>query len=122
MLTVYTYPHPRPSHAIDLSCTPLQELAESVQDIVHHQKEDTTLWFGYLEGWMLAPHEEVILRKAIRKFQCLVISHVPMAFSHSWKNEIDWVYTERPHGHSDTDNNGSAVHDGREIRYGSVGS
>jgi hypothetical protein len=121
MLIVYTYPRFRPRNAIDLSSIPLNEFAQTVQDIVEHQK-DVELWFGYIDGWMLTPHEEVILRKAIRKFECHVVSFFPLAFSQCWKNEIRSIYTERPHGEPDSDNNGSSVHNGSQIGYGGVGS
>lgn len=121
MLIVYTYPRFRPKHTIDLSSIALNELAQTIQDIVHHQK-DVELWFGYIDGWMLTPHEEVILRKAIRKFECHVVSFFPLAFSQSWKNEIRSIYTDRPHGDSDTHNNGSSVHYGSPIGYGGIGS
>lgn len=122
MLTVYTYPFARPPNTIDLSTLPLGSFAQHIQDIVNHQKEDVRLWFGYLDGWMLTPQEEVLLRKAIRKFECFVVSRFPLAFSQSWKNEIRCIYTDRPHGDSDTDNNGRAVHHGGEIGYGGFGS
>ena len=121
MLIVYTYPRTRPPKSIDLSIIPLQELASVVQSIVQHQT-DAELWFGYLEGWMLTPQEEVFLRTAIRKFSCHVVSLFPLSFSQSWKNEIHSIYTERPHGDSDTNHNGRIVHDGNAIGYGGVGS
>lgn len=121
MLIVYTYPRFRPQKAIDVSTIPLHEFAKSVQDIVDHQK-DVELWFGYIDGWMLTPHEEVILRKAIRKFECHVVSFFPLAFSQSWKNEIRFIYTGRPHGEPDTYNDGRAIHNGSAIGYGGIGS
>ena len=75
MLEVYTFKVERPPHWIDLSMTPLEELAQTVEDICVHQT-DVRLWFGYLDGWMLTPHEEVILRKALRKFTCGVVAFV----------------------------------------------
>jgi len=121
MLIVYTYPRFRPPHTIDLSSIPLAEFAQTVQDIVDHQK-DAELWFGYIDGWMLTPHEEVMLRKALRKFECHAVSFFPLAFSQAWKNEIRFIYTDMPHGESDTHNDGSSVHDGSAIGYGGVGS
>jgi hypothetical protein len=121
MLIVYTYPRFRPKNTIDLATIPLNEFANTVQDIVDHQK-DVELWFGYIDGWMLTPHEEVILRKAIRKFECHAVSFFPLAFSQSWKNEIRSIYTDRPHGDSDSDNNGRSIHDGGQVGYGGVGS
>jgi hypothetical protein len=121
MLIVYTYPRFRPQNTIDLSTIRLNEFAQTVQDIVDHQK-DVDLWFGYIDGWMLTPHEEVILRKAIRKFECHAVSFFPLAFSQSWKNEIRSIYTDRPHGESSVDNNGGSVHYGSSIGYGGYGS
>jgi len=80
MLTVYTYKIPKPTGCFDLSIVPLDQWMDTVLDLVAHQTTGT-LWFGYLDGWMLTPHEEVVLRKAIRKFQCIVISQFPLAFS-----------------------------------------
>ena len=121
MLILYTYPRFRPQKTIDLATVPLQEFAHTVQNIVDHQK-DVELWFGYIDGWMLTPHEEVILRKAIRKFECHAVSFFPLAFSQCWKNEIRFIYTDNPHGEPDTDNNGSSVHYGSAIGYGGFGS
>jgi hypothetical protein len=121
MLIVYTYPETKPPKSIDVSGIPLAEFAHTVEDIVHHQK-NIELWFGYLDGWMLTPQEEVLLRKAIRKFTCHVVSLFPLAFSQSWKNEIQFIYTERPHGAPDTHHDGRALHDGNAIGYGGVGS
>jgi hypothetical protein len=121
MLVVYTYPRFRPQNTIDMSTIPLNELARTVQDIVDHQT-DIHLWFGYIDGWMLTPHEEVILRKAIRKFECHVVTFLPLAFSHAWKNEIRFIYTDRPHGDSDTHNDGGSLHDGSPVGYGGIGS
>jgi hypothetical protein len=121
MLIVYTYPRFRPSNTIDLSTIPLNELAQTVQDIVDHQK-DIELWFGYIDGWMLTPHEDVLLRKALRKFTCHVVSFFPLSLSQSWKMEVQTIYTDKPHGDSDSNNHGSSVHDGSSIGYGGVGS
>lgn len=121
MLIVYTYPRFRPSTTIDLSTIPLNELAQTVQDIVDHQK-NIELWFGYIDGWMLTPHEDVILRKAIRKFTCHMVSFFPLALSQAWKMEVQTLYTDMPHGDSDSNNNGSLVHDGSSIGYGGFGS
>lgn len=121
MLIVYTYLQERPSNTIDMSILPLQELADTIQDIVAHQK-NVRLWFGYLDGWMLTPHEEVILRKAIRKFECHVVSLFPCSFAQSWKMEVDTIYTDRQHGDSNSNNNGCLIHDGNAIGYGCLGS
>lgn len=117
MLTIYTYPQPRMKNMIDLSTIPLNELAETACDIVAHQT-NVQLWFGYLDGWMLSPHEEILLRNALRKFECHVVSLFPSAFSQSWKMEVRTVYTEAPHGDSDSNHDGSLVHNGNQIGYG----
>jgi hypothetical protein len=121
MLVVYTYPRFRPNNTIDLSTIPLDEFAKTIQDIVDHQK-DIELWFGYIDGWMLTPHEEVIVRKAIRKFECHVVSFFPLAFSQSWKNEIRFIYTDSSHGEPSAHNDGCSIHDGSAIGYGGFGS
>ena len=106
---------------IDVSTILLDELARMVDDIAQHQK-DVQIWFGYLDGWMLQPKEEVILRKAIRKFDCHLVSHFPLSLPQSWKNEIRTIYTTKPHGDTDSDNHGGTVHHGGPIGYGGVGS
>lgn len=111
MLTVYTYPRKSPNNCIDMSGIPLNELTESLLAIFHHQK-NVSIWFGYLDGWMLTPHEETLIRKVIRTFPCYVVSHFPVSFSYAWKNEIDTIYTAELNGDSNTDNNGSSVYDG----------
>ena len=117
MLTVYTYKIPKPTGCFDLSIVPLDQWMETVLDLVAHQTTGT-LWFGYLDGWMLTPHEEVVLRKAIRKFQCIVISQFPLAFSQAWKNEIDCVYTDPQYnGLTNTHNDGRSLHNGSTTQY-----
>lgn len=116
MLTVYTYPTKAPKNCIDVSSLPLDELAQSLLAIFHHQK-GVSIWFGYLDGWMLSPQEETLIRKVIRNFDCHAVSCFPISFSHAWKNEINTIYTVRPHGDSNTDNHGSSVYDGGKTRY-----
>jgi hypothetical protein len=97
MLTVYTFKQDRPATALDLSSVPLDELVDSASAIFTHHKT-ATLWFGYLDGWMLHPHEEVLLRKVIRKFDCFLISSFPLSLSQAWKNEIKTIYTDGGNG------------------------
>lgn len=111
MLVVYTHSISKPKDCFDLSETPLDELCDVAVDIYRHQKTGH-IWFGYLDGWMITPREEVLLRKVIRKFQCTAISHFPLAFSLAWKNEIEWVYTTKVNGDSNTHNNGRTLLDG----------
>jgi hypothetical protein len=116
MLTVYTYRIPKPANAIDFSLLSLETLTESALAVLSHQKT-ATLWFGYLDGWMLTPQEETLLRKVIRTFHCVVVSRFPLSFSLAWKNEIDCIYTAEQHGDSDSHNDGRAVHDGSPIGH-----
>lgn len=109
MLTVYTYPIPKPANVFDVSGISLDELVDACLAILHHQKS-AHIWFGYLDGWMLNPREEVLLRKVIRTFPCTIVTHFPLALSQSWKNEIDTIYTSPLNGDPNTDNNGSALH------------
>ena len=106
---------------IDLSTILLDDLAQTVDDITKHQRE-VQIWFGYLDGWMMNPKEEVILRKAIRKFECHLVSFFPLSLPQSWKNEIRTIYTDRMYGDSSANDNGSVVHDPGSIGYGGVGS
>lgn len=98
MLFVYTYPRKKPLYCIDLSKLPLDQFADAALALHSHQKS-ATIWFGYLEGWMLTPQEEVLLRKVIRKFDCIVVTNEALSFSQAWKNEIDSVFTEDIHAH-----------------------
>jgi len=115
MLTIYTYPIPKPPNCYDMSRLSLEDtFVDTIKSFSDHQTTGT-LWLGYLDGWMLTPCEEVILRKAIRTFNCIVVSKFPHSFSHAWKNEIDWVYTINPNnGPSHTHDNGSSLHDERK--------
>ena len=110
MLTVYTYPASKPAGAFDVSGISLDELVDACLAILHHQK-NAHIWFGYLDGWMLNPREEVLLRKVLRAFPCSVVSHFPLAFSQSWKNEIDTIYTSPVNGDPNLNHNGSVIHD-----------
>ena len=123
MFTVYTYKIPKPAGCFDLSILPLDKWMDTVLDITAHQTTGV-LWFGYLDGWMLTPHEEVVLRKAIRQFNCILITQFPFSLSQAWKNEIDWVYTVEPNGSANTHNNGRLVYDGGspQHRHSSSGS
>ncbi len=120
MLTVYTYPAKAPKDCINLSGIPLDTLVESALSVYHHQKH-VKIWFGYLDGWMLSPHEETLLRKVIRAFPCSVVSCFPIAFSHAWKNEIDTIYTEQLNGVPDTHDNGCSVYNGGSTGHEQTG-
>lgn len=122
MLTVYVYRDAvRPSGALDLSLTPLEELAEAALAFAAHQTSGS-IWFGYLEGWMLTAQQEALLRPVFRKFECHVVSAIPLSFSHAWQNEIQTIYTTNPNGPSHAHNNGRAVHDGSPAGHGRSGA
>ena len=121
MLDVYTYRIPRPSDVLDLSLIPLEDLPTTVIDICDHQR-DVVLWFGYLDGWMMSPREEVLIRKALRTFHCILFTCVPLALPLAWQNEIQTIYTADPYGGSNINHNGCTVHDGRETEHRHTGA
>jgi hypothetical protein len=109
MLTVYIYRISKPAECFDISEIKLDEIADTLTSILSHQKS-AKIWLGYLDGWMLTPMEEVILRKVIRKFECIVVSKNPYAFSSAWKNEISTIYTNNGNnGEANSNNNGCAI-------------
>lgn len=109
MLDVYTYKIPKPAHCIDFSFTTLDTLAEEAV-AVHDHHSNVHIWFGYFEGWMLNPREEVLIRKLLRKFDCSLVTAFPLSLSAAWKNEINIIYTDRSYGASETHNHGGSVH------------
>ena len=117
MLDVYTYRITPPKNCIDFSFTLLDNLTEEAIAVFEHHK-NVHIWFGFLDGWMLNPREEVLLRKVIRTFNCSLVTAFPLALSQSWKNEIGTIYTDGHHGAPDTDNNGSSVYDRCQAGYG----
>jgi hypothetical protein len=113
MLTVYVYKVPRPDQALDLSLTPLDDLAESALAFYAHQPSGS-IWFGYLEGWMLSPQDETRLRPVLRKFDCGLVTAAPLSFSHAWQNEIKTIYTADLNGPPNAHDNGRALHHGSQ--------
>lgn len=93
-----------------MSSLSIDEMVTAISSLCTHQTSGT-VWFGYLEGWMLTPQEEVRLRPALRLFHCMVVSRFPAAFSYAWKNEIDTIYTseDHQHGHPDSDDDGCSL-------------
>lgn len=120
MLTVYTYKIPAPEGCIDFSGIPLSELTDSALAVFSHQR-DAKIWFGYLDAWMLTPQEDVLLRKVIRTFPCILVTHFPFAISQSWKNEIDTIYTAELNGDSYTDHDGCLVRHGGPTEHNDAG-
>lgn len=117
MLTVYTVKAPRPAGALDLSLTPLEELTDAALAFADHQTSGS-VWFGYLEGWMLTARDEALLRRVLRKFECFLVTAFPVSLSHAWQNEIGTIYTADPNGPSNTHNDGGLVHSGSSTGYG----
>ena len=99
MLVVYTHRIPKPADCMDLSGLPLDELCEAALNICEHHKTGV-IWLGYLDGWMLTPREEVVMRDLIRRFSCSLVSHFPVSLPHAWKNEIKTIYTSQSNGDS----------------------
>jgi len=103
---------------VDLSKILSESLADEADSIVQHHK-DCCVFLGYVEpGWMLEPAHQTRLRKLIRKFPVGIVLHYVESLPHSWKNEIDIVYTYNglnTHGESNSVNDGSSVHDKSEV-------
>lgn len=98
MLTVYATRTTRPpGTTVDLSGLPLDGLVDAALAVYAHQTS-AVVWLGYLDGWMLTPHEEVLLRNVLRKFECALCSAFPLSLSQSWKNEIRTIYTDGGNG------------------------
>jgi hypothetical protein len=116
MLTVYLYNAPRPPGCFDLSYEPISSLVDAAIGIYTHHKT-ATLWFGYLEGWMLDAAEETKLRMVIRAFHCHVVTREPFSFSQAWKNEINVIHVNPSHGESNTHNDGRFVYGERPIEH-----
>ena len=119
MLDVYTYRVQKPAQCIDFSITALDTLTDEAIAVYSHQTH-VHIWFGYLEGWMLTPREEVLMRNLIRKFPCSLVTAFPLSLSQSWKNEIRTIYTDSSYGHADSHNDGRAVYNRCEAGYGST--
>lgn len=95
MLDVYTFRLDRPPpHEFDLSGIPLSTFTQHAMSIYDHHTSGR-IWFGYLEGWMLTPQEEAVLRKVLRKFSCSLVTAFPHSLSPAWKNEIRTLYTSK---------------------------
>lgn len=103
---------------IDLSKLSSESLITEADSIVQHHK-DCFIFLGYLEpGWMLEPSHQTRLRKLFRNFPVGLVLHHVESLPHSWKNEIDIVYTYndlKKHGESDSVYDGSSVHDESKI-------
>lgn len=113
---VYTYHIPKPTECFDMSHLSVKDMVDTVVSLCSHHTTGR-IWFGYLEGWMISPTQEVILRKALRQFECIVVCKHPLMLSHSWKNECKAIYTSPLNGDSNINNHGSIVHDGSETEH-----
>lgn len=103
---------------IDLSKLSSDQIAVECDSIVQHHR-DCCIFLGYLEaGWMLEPSHQTRIRKLFRTFPVGVVLHHVESLPHSWKNEINTVYTFnhlKKHGDSNSIHNGSSVHDESEV-------
>jgi hypothetical protein len=97
--------------SIDLSKTPSHELADVCDNILQHHSS-ATIFLGYLDvGWMLDPKHEARIRMIIRKFDVYLVTFHLESIPHSWKNEIDTLYTQVPkNGTAEVINNGCTMH------------
>ena len=120
MLTVYTVQVSRQPDWIDLSATPLDELVESALAVLSHQTT-ATIWFGYLEGFMLTPQEETRLRPVVRAFPCHLVCTLPLLLPSAWKTDVETIYTTDPNGVPRPDDNGGAVRNGRPLEHNDAG-
>ena len=67
---------------------------------------------------MIEPSHQTRIRKLFRKFPVGIVLHYVESLPHSWKNEIDVVYTYndlKKHGESDSIDNGSSLHDESKV-------
>lgn len=97
---------------IDLSKIPSNELLMEISNAEQHIA-NASIFLGYLEpGWMLISTHQTLLRSAIRKFRVGLVCNYLESLPHSWKNEIDILYTSdvnNKNGDSQTINNGCSV-------------
>jgi hypothetical protein len=97
---------------LDLSKVKSADLAEESKSIVSHHAS-CAVFLGYLEpGWMMEQTHQTIIRSLIRKFPTAMVCNFVESISHSWKNEIETVYTDAPlkkNGNSSSLNNGCSV-------------
>lgn len=105
---------------IDLSKLPTLDLVSELSNAEQHISE-ASIFLGYLEpGWMLMPHYQTLMRKAIRKFRIGMVCHYLESLPHSWKNEIYTLYIVNPNnknGDSKTLNDGSTVQHEPAVRH-----
>ena len=97
---------------LDLSKLRSVNLAEECKSIVSHHSS-CAVFLGYLEpGWMIEPTHQTMMRSIIRKFPTAMVCNFVESISHSWKNEIETVYTDDPlnkNGNSSSLNDGCSV-------------
>ena len=78
---------------IDLSKIPSSELAEQTETIRTHQKEQTSIYLGFLDPlFMLTPYHETILRRSIQSCRVVLVCSDPTALSFFWKNGIEELH------------------------------
>jgi hypothetical protein len=78
---------------IDLSKCPSGELAEQTETIRTHQKEQTSIYLGFLDPlFMMTPYHETILRRSIQSCRVVFVCSDPTALSFCWKNGIEELH------------------------------
>jgi hypothetical protein len=78
---------------LDLSKVSSSQLASEATSIVNHQTL-CAVFLGYLEpGFMLDGPSQTIMRKLFRKFDVAMVCGFVESLPHSWKNEINTLYT-----------------------------
>ena len=99
---------------IDLSRVPSVTLADESDSIVEHHSR-CVVFLGFLEpGWMLESAHQTRIRKLFRKFPVAMVTNFTESLPHSWKNEIDTFYTDKPlsdNGTSNIVNHGGSIQD-----------
>lgn len=97
---------------LDLSKVRSVNLAEESKSIVSHHAY-CAVFLGYLEpGWMMEQTHQTIIRSLIRKFPTAIVCNFVESISHSWKNEIETIYTDaalNKNGNSNSLDDGCSV-------------
>jgi hypothetical protein len=81
------------SQFIDFANLVPSKLAEQAEQVRLHQTSMTTLYLGFLDPvWMLTPHHETILRRAIRACRVVLVTSDPGTLSLFWKNGLTHLH------------------------------
>lgn len=81
------------SDFIDFSNLPSSKLAEQAEQVRLHQTKQTTLYLGFVDPvFMLTPHHETMLRRAINACRVVLVTSDPATLSLCWKNGITHLH------------------------------